>query len=158
VIGDCDLSGDHCSGADAAAAGDAGLGDHDHVLAELGVVRDLNQVVDLGAAANARNPDSGSIDTAIAADVAIVFDDDTAELGDLAVFLAVPDETEAVTADGAAGVNNATFAELCPSQQVDVGLDETVGAEDDIRGDVGPGADDAPRTDNGTRRDDRARA
>ena len=46
------LAGKHATFANSRAAGNAALGDHDHVLTELDVVRDLDQIIDLAAFAD----------------------------------------------------------------------------------------------------------
>ena len=106
-------------------ADDADLASQDHALTELGrtadaalsyqqaegtdfhVVRDLHQVVDLGAAADDGLAQSRSVDAGAGADLDIVFDAHDPRLGDLAVHRAlavafqIQGETESVAAHDA---------------------------------------------------------
>jgi len=68
VIGDAHLPGQHCSIAHPRRSGDPHLGDQDHVLADVAVVADLDQVVDLGAAPHHRVAEGGAVVT-VAADL-----------------------------------------------------------------------------------------
>src|SRR3989442_8856044 len=62
MVGDAHLSGEHDTPADPARPGDPHLGDDDRVLADLDVVTDLHEVVDLGPAADDRLPQGGTVD------------------------------------------------------------------------------------------------
>ena len=67
------------------AAGDADLRGEQHVASERDAVRDLDEIVDLGAGADARLADGGTIDRRVRADLDVVFDDDAADLRNLVV-------------------------------------------------------------------------
>jgi len=99
VIGDCDLTAMTAPVPTPAAACHARLADEDHVRADVRVVGDLHEVVDLGATADARLAEGGPIDAAVAADVHVVLDDHLPELRHLAVAGAVPAEAETIAAD-----------------------------------------------------------
>src|SRR5579885_3036944 len=62
VIRQAGLAGDDDEIARGARAGDADLADHQVVTADLAVVADLNQVVDLRARADARRPERAAVD------------------------------------------------------------------------------------------------
>src|SRR5207245_844080 len=61
MVGDAHLAGEHDTPADPARPGDPHLGDDDRVLADLDVVTDLHEVVDLGPAADDRLPQGGTV-------------------------------------------------------------------------------------------------
>src|SRR5262249_16346668 len=68
-----------------AAAADADLRRQQPVAPDGHAVRDLHQVVDLAAGADARLAERGSIDGGVGADFDVVFDDHAADLRDLVV-------------------------------------------------------------------------
>src|SRR6185437_12408405 len=85
VVGDADLAADDGAVADGAAAGDAGLRGDDDIAADGDVVPHMNEVVELGAAADARYFKRAAIDRGVRSDFNIVFDDETALLWELRV-------------------------------------------------------------------------
>ena len=52
VVADADLAGDHRPVAHAAGAGNAGKGHQNHVFADIAVVADVDEVIDLGSPAD----------------------------------------------------------------------------------------------------------
>src|SRR5207245_1749219 len=84
----------------------ARLAGHHAMGAELRVVADLDEVVDLAAAADAGGGKFGAVDTDAGADFHIVLDDDGADLGDFGVLGAIPAIAEAVGANDAACVDD----------------------------------------------------
>ena len=68
-----------------AGAGDAGKRDQDHVFANVAVVADVNQVVDLDPAADARLAQRPAVDGRVGADLHVVFDHQRALLRELRI-------------------------------------------------------------------------
>src|SRR5262249_58785233 len=89
VVGEAALACRDDAAAEPARAGDADLGDDDRVLPDVHVVADLDEVVDLGPAANDRPAEHGAVDRRVGTDVHIVLDHDDADLRDLSVAAAV---------------------------------------------------------------------
>ena len=85
VAGDADLPGQRHVVFDRRAAGDADLRREQHVAADRDAVRDLHEVVDLGAGADPRLANGRPIDRRVGADLDVVFDDDAADLRNLVV-------------------------------------------------------------------------
>src|SRR5204863_193949 len=107
-----DLPGEDHTAPDPARARDADLGDDDRVLADLDVVRDLHEVVDLGAAPHDRVAEHRAIDRRVGSDLHVVLDEDPAHLRDLAVRLPVECVAEAVGPDHRARMDDGPPAEL----------------------------------------------
>src|SRR4030095_12265138 len=107
VAVDAGLAGQDRPRADAGVAGAPDLGNDQGSLSNHDVVRDVDEVVDLGAAADPRRTEAPPIDRDVRADLHVVLDDDRAALRDL---LPGPGgvgrrlETVAVGADHGAGV------------------------------------------------------
>src|SRR5262245_47059791 len=79
---------------------DSDLGGQQHATTDCDAVRDLNQVVDLGAGANASLSYCRSIDRRVRANFDVVFDEDIGKLRDLQVRpICLLDEPEAVAPD-----------------------------------------------------------
>ena len=75
-------------------------------------VRDLHEVVDLGAGANPRLADGRTIDGGVGADLHVVFDDDVGGLRNLQVrAVRLLDEAEAVAADHRAVLDDDAVAD-----------------------------------------------
>src|SRR5262249_12930651 len=72
VIGHADLAGQNDVVAGAARTGDADLADKQVVLADLTVVADLHEVIDLGARADARGLEGAAVDGRAGANFHIV--------------------------------------------------------------------------------------
>src|SRR5262249_56337208 len=85
VVGDADLAGHHDVVAGRRGAGDADLAGENVVLADLAVVGHLDEVVDLGAAADARGLEGAAVHGGAGADLDVVADLDVAELRHLHV-------------------------------------------------------------------------
>ena len=85
VLADADLSGDDSTIADRTGAGDAGERDENHVFSDVAVVPDVNEVVDLSAAANASFGKSSAVDGGIGANLDVVFNDESSLLRELRV-------------------------------------------------------------------------
>src|SRR5438128_11521815 len=98
VVGDAHLPGEHDAPADPARPGDSHLGHDDRVLADLDVVTDLHEVIDLGSAADDRLSQGGAVDRRVGADLDVVLDQHGADLRDLPVFFTVEGVAEAVGA------------------------------------------------------------
>ena len=100
MAADADLAAEHHVVADLGAAGDADLRRHQHVAPDAHAVRDLHQVVDLGAGLDARLADRRTIDGGVRAELDVVLDDDGGDLRNLLVRAVAPaDEAVAVAAD-----------------------------------------------------------
>ena len=90
-------------------------------------VGDLDEVVDLGAGADARLADGRPIDRRVRADLHVVFDDDAADLRDLLVgAVAAMREAEAVAADDGAVLQDDAVADTNTLADRDVGVDDAV--------------------------------
>src|ERR1035437_1792998 len=83
VAGDADLSGKNHVVAYIRGSGQADLRDEQRVMAYGATVADLNQVVDLRAASNARFANAGAVDAGVGLDLDFAFDDYVAGLDDL---------------------------------------------------------------------------
>src|SRR2546425_5743212 len=111
VIGDADLPGQDHTPLEPGRAGNSDLGHDDAMLADLHVVADLDEIVDLGAAPDHRLPQHRTIDGRVGADLHVVLDHHRSQLGDLAVAVAVPGITEPLVAHDGAGVNDHSASE-----------------------------------------------
>src|SRR5881628_3128578 len=151
VVCDPDLPGQHHAASDARAAGDADLGDEDRVLADLHVVSELHEIVELGAAADDRVAEGRAVDRTVGADLHVVLDDDAARLWNLAMLRAVEGEAEPVGADDRAGMH-----EHAPSEPR-AGEQRHVRGQHAALADLHPRADVAERADAHARPDPRAR-
>src|SRR5688500_15684778 len=100
------LTADHYIVADLGAAAYAGLRSDDSVIAYFHIVRNLDQVVELGAAFNDGRADGSAVDSGIGADLYIIFHHHIADLRHLfetAVFLR--SKTKSITAYHGACMN-----------------------------------------------------
>ena len=104
---DADLPRHHHVVVDRRAAGDADLCCEQHAAADGDAVRDVHQIVDFGAGADARLADRRPIDRRVGANLDVVFDDDVGVLRDLQVrAVLLLREPEAVAADDDAVVQD----------------------------------------------------
>src|SRR5579859_2750770 len=87
MFADADLSADDNVIFYGYAAGKSSLSGDNHVLAELAVVADMNQVVDLRAATNARRLQRAAIDGCVCPDLHVIAD---FKFADLRKFLVPP--------------------------------------------------------------------
>src|SRR5690606_14297302 len=132
------------------AAGNSRLG-HDHAMAANDdVVRDLDQIVDLGALPDNRVAGRTPVDAGGRADLDIVLDDHPASLRHFEMPLGAHGEAEAVLPDPDPGVENDAIADegmneggVRPYRAVTA--DPDIGANDGIGGDDGTGPDLGPR-------------
>src|ERR1035438_10327942 len=92
------------------AAGDPRLADDDAMVADRHVVSYLHQVINLGALADDRRPESAAINGHIRPDLHVVADDDIADLRNLAVRAVVEHVAEAVRAHDRTGMDAHAFA------------------------------------------------
>jgi hypothetical protein len=92
-------------------AGNADLRDDHTVASDLGVVRDLHLVVDLGALAHHRVTIGAPIDGRIGADLNVVLDDYPADLGDFHVAARTHGKTKTILADANAWMNDDAVAD-----------------------------------------------
>ena len=128
---------------DGDAAAQAGLGNDDAVAADQAVMSDLTEIIDLGSFADDGVAQSAAVDLGARSDLDVVVNDDTPDLRDLDMLLAVGDVAEAVLADMTAGVNHHPVS--------DMGVGNAAAGAD---GAIGPDLD--PFADHGVRRDQRA--
>ena len=151
MVRDADLPGEDHTAPDPARARDADLGDDDRVLADLDVVRDLHEVVDLGAAPHDRVAEHRAIDRRVGADLHVVLDEDPAHLRDLAVRLPVECVAEAVGPDHRARMDDDPPAEL------DAGAEHHARVEHRVLADLGARPDERERVHAHAGAQDRAR-
>ena len=127
--------------------------------ADADAVRNLHQVVDLGAGADARLADGRAIDRRVGADLHVVFDDDVGVLRDLQVrAVGLLDEAEAVAADHGAVLEDHAVADLHALANRHVRMDHAVVADDGAGPDDDVGINDRPRADRRACADDDERA
>src|SRR5215467_6652197 len=122
------------------------------MLADLDVVADLHQVVDLRASADDGSAQHRAVDRGVGADVHVVLDHDDADLRDLAMPGAIEDVAESVATDDGAGLNVHAAAEPDALAQHDPWMEHRVFT------DLDAGSDVHHRMDAGAWPDDRARA
>lgn len=124
---------------DGNAAGKAGLrGDHD-VFADLDVVANVHQVVNLRAAADARLIQRTAIDGRVGADFDIVFDYQPSDLWRLLIAstLRIADVTKAVAAKDSSGLRHNAVAERRAGIDSDVRIDTAMASDRCIIADYG---------------------
>ena len=97
--------------------------------ADIDVVRDLHQVVDLGTAADARAAEAGAVDGRVGPDLHIVLDDHDAHLRDLVVFAIDGRVAEAIGADDAAVVQGDAGADAAGAMHDGAVGDRAVAAD-----------------------------
>src|SRR5947208_2024883 len=100
------LSADNAVIFDNGAARDACLRGDDHTFADLNVVCDLHEVVDLSAFADARLAECSAVNAGICADLNIVLDNNGADLRKFNVRVGIANVSESVRADHYAGVKD----------------------------------------------------
>lgn len=82
------------------------------VLAENAIMRNVRQIVDLGAGPDPRGSEGPARNTDIAEDLNVILDNDRADLRDLYIFPLVPDEPVTVNADPRPGMEDDPPADL----------------------------------------------
>ncbi len=105
MIAEADLTADDAVIFNSDAATDAGLGSDHYPFPYVTVVSDMNHVVDLRAAANARPAKSCAIYTSVRPQFDVVFDCHSPDLGKLVITHLAADVAEAI------GTNNYTSME-----------------------------------------------
>src|SRR6185312_3347973 len=103
----------------------------DAVLANLDVVSDLHQVVDLASRADPRRAHGRSVNGDAGAQLHVVLHDHIADLGELSVHPAVPHEAEAVAPDHGSGMDDHAVPDLAALAHGHVRVEERVGADPD---------------------------
>src|SRR5215469_4224326 len=83
MVGNAHLAAQDGEITDHGASGNADLGDQHHVAAHLHIVTDLDQIIDLCTFANHRVAQGTAVDGRGGADLDVILDDHTAELGNL---------------------------------------------------------------------------
>ena len=122
-------------------------------LPTVDAVRDLHEVVDLGARPDPRLTDRRTIDGRIGADFDVVFDDDVAVLRDLEVrSVRLADEPEAVAADHRAVLHDHPMADPDALANRDVRVHDAVVADHGAGADHDVGKHDRACADDGARR------
>jgi hypothetical protein len=111
MIGDSDLAGKHDVVLHGTAAGDAGLCHHDAVAADLHVVRDLHEVVDLRPLADDGVARRAAVHRGVGADLDVVSDAAPAEVGHPLETASLPDESEPGAAHARAAADDDPLTE-----------------------------------------------
>lgn len=124
LVIDADLSANDDAIAQAAAPGHACLSSDRAGFANGAAVTNLDEIVDLGVAADAGFADGGAIDGTVAADFYAVFEDGAAGLLHLEPAVAGGDETEAFGTDDCAAVDDAICADLGALVEGAVGVED----------------------------------
>jgi hypothetical protein len=114
MVGDADLSAQRASVLDDDRAGEADLRREQTILADAAVVRDVDEVVDLGAGADERVADAPAVDCRVGADLDVVADQAAPDVWNLLVPAVAKDVPEAVRPDAGPGVDRDTTPELHP--------------------------------------------
>src|SRR5262245_59012072 len=101
-----DLASDQAIRPDRGAAGNSGLSRDHCIFADLDVVGDLDEIIELHAPADDCRLEGSPIDAGICPDLNIVFDDHLADLRELDVALTVPDKPETIRANHGARMDD----------------------------------------------------
>ncbi len=156
MVGDAYLPGHHHSVFDDRAAGNAGLGRDHYVFANLHVVADVHQVVELGAARDYRNVERAAVDGGVGADFHVVPDLQPPHLREFHVAprLAIPDVTKSVAAQHRTRMNEDAVADARAGINADVGADVAVVTDSDTFSDENSSANGSMLADRRARFDD----
>ena len=141
MIGDSDLPRAHDVIAGRHRTGQSHLGDEQVVAADLAVVSDHHQVIELRPLADHRFVDHRAVDRRAGADLDVVFDPHGAEVRDPLVPAVDDAVSKAVRSDHRAGMNRDT------ASHDDVFIQDRVRMKYDVVADVAAAADDGPRMD-----------
>src|SRR5690606_21377919 len=160
VADDADAAGDHTPPPDLRAAGDARPRRHRGVRADMHVVRNLHEVVDLHAVLDDGVLDGAAVDGRVRTDLDVVADQDAAELRHLdpAAVREILGEAEAVRADHGAGMHDAAAPDANVVEDADARGEPRAGADHDTLAERRAGADDRGITNRAARADRRVRA
>src|SRR5260370_821837 len=112
MIANADLPRDYRAFTYGAGTGDAGQCDQDDVFTDIAVMADVDEVVDLGAAANAGFAESAAVDGGVRTDLHLVFNAQRALLWKLRVCAGcgIAYVTEAVRAQHRTGMHHHPIA------------------------------------------------
>ena len=156
VSGDSRLGHHDTSALDHGAARDPGLRDDHHVLADLTVVSDVHEVVDLRAPADPGVTQRSPVDRGVGPDVHVVLDHDSSDVVDplepprlvadvaeaLGTHYRPRRESDAITEDGCGGDDDPRVEDTVGAD-LDAGVERRAGVEDRARADPCAGADEA---------------
>src|SRR5581483_10666593 len=92
------LTADHGVVSDCDAAGKTSLRSDHYVSADIAVVRDVNQIVQLGALTNARDSEGSAVYATVRANLHVVFDFDSSDLRKFFIAIIGKREAEAIRA------------------------------------------------------------
>ena len=135
TLSEADLAAEHNIFLDDDAAGKTGLrGDHD-VLSDLAIVADVDQVVDLGAASDARDFKGAAVDGRVRANLDVIADFEAPLLGKFFIMSGCPvaNVAEAVAAQHRSRVNDHTVAETGAGVNRDIRIQLAIAANTDAR-------------------------
>ena len=82
--------------------------------ADLNVVSNLHQIVDLGSAADSRSAELGPIDAGARADLHIILDYNRSDLWNLLMLATIPPIAEAIAAQHGVGMNDDAVSDRDP--------------------------------------------
>src|SRR5262245_27675863 len=104
------LTADQAMRSEAGAAGDAGLGSNDGVFADINVVGNLDEIVELHASADECSFQRTPINARVRSDFDIIFNDDFSDLWKLHMGRAVSHKSESIGPDHRARMNHHTVS------------------------------------------------
>src|SRR6185437_8132008 len=133
---------DDRTGTDCAGAGDAGLGRNHDVASDEHVMPEVDEVVDLDAAADAGFLEGSTVDRGVRTNFDVVFEDQAALLRELEVFagVTVAHVAESVGSEHGPGVDHDIVPKLGTGIDHNAWIDATVSPNDDAAADYGAGA------------------
>jgi hypothetical protein len=127
VIANSNLAANDGAVPDSATTGNSSLGGNHNIFADLDVVTDVHHVVDLRAPVNDCGIECSSIDRAICADVDVIFDQQTPDLGkELVTAALVANVTESGRAQYCSGLYDDAVAQFCSGMHRDIRPNTTV--------------------------------
>src|ERR1019366_8131195 len=146
VLAEAHLAAEDGAIFDETGAGDSRLRGDDDVVAQDAVVRDVDEVVDLGAGANAGLAKSSAVDGGVGPDLDVVLDSQCALLGKGEILAGgrVAYVTEAGRSQHGTSLDKNAVADNGAGVNGDVGQDGAVVAQDDAFAEDGVGADAGP--------------
>ena len=156
VIGNADFAAKHHEVSQHCAAGNADLPSYQAVSPDADVVRDLNEVVDLGAFADDGITGRPAVDGRVGAYFHIVLDDDPAALRNLEVASRRWKITESILTDASTGMDDDPIADQSVRDSC-TGADNAIAADRNGLADGRAGCDERSRTDLRIRTDDSER-